>query len=367
MMRETAVLLMMAGAAAAAVTERPFGKLPDGRAVTLYTLTNGKIEAAIMNYGGTVVSLKTPDRQGKMGDVVLGFDSLDGYLGEHPYFGTLVGRYANRIAKGKFTLEGKTYTLAVNNATNHLHGGLKGFDKQLWEARIAGPQSLELRYVSKDGEEGYPGKLSVTVVYSLDEGALKIEYSATTGKTTVVNLTNHAYFNLGSDPTILDHQLMIKAARFTPVDASVIPTGELRPVAGTPFDFRTAQPIGARIGAADPQIKLGGGYDHNYVLDSASGALALAATVTEPKSGRVMEVLTMEPGVQLYTSNFLDGKLKGKGGRSYGKNAALCLETQHFPDSPNRAGFPSTVLKPGARYATTTVYRFSVQGSGRVN
>jgi aldose 1-epimerase len=375
-----AVLAGMA-TAAAGVSERPFGKLPDGRAVTLYTLSNGRIEAGIMNYGGTLVFLRTPDRQGNLGDVVLGFDSLEGYLREHPYIGALVGRYGNRIANGRFNLEGKTYTLARNNGPNHLHGGVKGFDKQFWEARAvpggapAGAKSaakqeasaLELRYVSKDGEEGYPGTLTVTVIYSLEDNGLKISYSAVTDRTTVVNLTNHAYFNLGTGSDIREHQLTMKASRFTPVDAGLIPTGELKPVAGTPFDFRTPMSIGARIQAADPQIALGGGYDHNFVLDSQDGSLALAAVVTEPKSGRVMEVWTQEPGVQFYTGNFLDGSVKGKGGRAYGRHAAFCLETQHFPDSPNRASFPSTVLKPGGRYSTTTVYRFRADGPGRVH
>jgi len=348
------------------VKKQPFGKTTDGQEVDLYTLanTNG-LEAAITNYGGIVVSLKAPDRNGKLDDVVLGFDTMNGYLKRHPYFGAVVGRYGNRIGQGKFTLNGVQHTLARNNGENHLHGGLKGFDKVVWKARDISDsqaQRLELTYLSKDGEEGYPGNLSVTVVYSLnDNNELRIDYSATTDKDTVVNLTNHSYFNLAGqgEGDILGHELTLNADRFTPVDAGLIPTGELRGVEGTPLDFRQPAAIGARINATDEQLKFGRGYDHNFVLASGGGSLALAARVHEPKTGRMLEVLTTEPGVQLYTGNFLDGTIRGKGGKVYNHRYGFCLETQHFPDSPNKPAFPSTVLKAGGRYQTTTVYRFS--------
>jgi len=348
------------------VTKRPFGQTAEGAAVELYTLTNQNgLEVAITNYGGAVVSIKAPDRNGNLADVVLGFDTLDGYLKEHPYFGSLIGRYGNRIGKGRFTLNGVAYVLARNNGENHLHGGLKGFDKVVWkpvEATAKDAQTLVLSYLSKDGEEGYPGNLSVTVTYSLnDANELRIDYAATTDKDTVVNLTNHSYFNLAGQGQgdILGHQVMTNADRFTPVDAGLIPTGELRSVEGTPFDFRKPTAIGARINQADQQLKLGRGYDHNFVLNRETEGLALAARVTEPGSGRVLEVLTTEPGLQFYTGNFLDGTIRGKGGKVYGQRYGFCLETQHFPDSPNKPSFPSTVLKPGQRYQSTTVYRFS--------
>jgi aldose 1-epimerase len=354
---------------AAGITSKPFGTTKSGTPVTLYTLTNANgLEATITNYGGIIVSLKTPDKTGKMGDVVLGFDSLDPYLGQHPNFGTLVGRYGNRIGKAKFSIDGKEYTLAKNNGENSLHGGVEGFGKKLWTAKEAkrkdGP-AVELTYTSKDGEEGFPGTLTSTVVYTLtNANELKIEYKATTDKTTVVNLTNHSYFNLAGSGDILNHQLMLAADRFTPVDAGLIPTGELKAVDGTPFDFRKPTAIGARINnVADEQIKLGGGYDHNFVLNGNAGTLRLAARVTEPTSGRWMEVSTTEPGVQFYTGNFLDGTIKGKGGQTYAKRAGLCLETQHFPDSPNKPAFPTTLLKPGATYQTTTVYKFGAAKS----
>ncbi len=324
------------------------------------------MEVAITNFGAIVVALKAPGRGGQFADVVLGFDSLDGYLKEHPYFGAIIGRYGNRIAKGRFKLNGVEYKLATNNGENHLHGGIKGFDKVVWAARdVSTPQApaLELRYTSKDGEEGYPGNLDVTVIYTLTEGnELRIDYSATTDKDTVVNLTNHSYFNLAGEGNgdILGHEMMINADAFTPVDAGLIPTGELKKVEGTPFDFRKPAAIGARINADDPQIRYGKGYDHNFVLNRKGGGLELAARVAEPKSGRVMEVLTTEPGIQFYSGNFLDGSVKGKGGKAYQHRYGFCLETQHFPDSPNKPNFPSTVLKPGGKYQTTTVYRFSV-------
>jgi len=346
------------------MTKRSYGQTKAGEAVDLFTLTNAAgVTASITNYGGIVTSLMVPDRAGKMADVVLGFDSLDGYLGEHPYFGALIGRYGNRIGKARFTLNGKTYKLAANNNGNHLHGGLVGFDKKVWTAAPVGDDTLELTYLSKDGEEGYPGNLSVKVRYTLTaDNELKLGYEATTDKATVLNLTNHSYFHLGGAGSgdSLGHRIQILADRFTPVDKGLIPTGELRPVEGTPFDFRTAHAIGEHIDADEEQIRLGGGYDHNFVLNSGGGSLATAAIVEEPVSGRKMEVLTTQPGVQFYTGNFLDGSVKGKGGIAYQKRFSLCLETQHFPDSPNKPKFPSVVLEPGARFESTTVYRFGV-------
>jgi aldose 1-epimerase len=337
-----------------------WGNTPEGQPVELYTLTNAKgSEARIMTYGGVVVSLKVPDRSGALGDVVAGFDNLEGYLTPPPYFGALIGRYGNRIGGGQFSLGGMVYHLAKNDGANHLHGGVRGFDKRLWSAKPLSPQSLELSYLSKDGEEGYPGNLSATVTYTLtDAQELRIEYLATTDKETVVNLTNHSYFNLAGEGDILAHQVMIHADRFTPVDKGLIPTGELKSVAGTPFDFQMAKAIGERIEQKDEQLMFGHGYDHNWVLNRTGSGLETAAKVTDPKSGRVMEVLTTEPGLQFYTGNFLDGTLKGKG-RVYTRRSAFCMETQHFPDSPNKPAFPSTVLKPGDTYRTTTIYRFS--------
>ncbi len=350
-------------------TKKPFGKTPDGQPVDLYVLTNKSgAEVSITNFGGAVVSLKVPDRNGKLADVVLGYDTADGYVKDKSYFGALVGRYGNRIAHAQFSLDGKTYTLAKNNGENSLHGGLKGFNKALWKAKILSKkdgQSLELSYLSKDGEEGFPGNLKVRVIYTwTDANALRIEDSATTDKKTVVNLTSHSYFNLAGQGSgdILGHQLMIQADKFTPVDPSLIATGELRDVAGTPFDFRKPTAIGARIDQDDEQLKLGGGYDHNFVVRrSADAGESLAARVVEPTSGRVLEVWTTEPGVQFYTGNFLDGKTAGKGGVTYPRRNAFCLETQHFPDSPNQPKFPSVVLAPGARYHTITTYKFSVE------
>lgn len=345
-----------------------FGKTADGQEVELYTLTNSRgVEVKITTYGGIVTSLKVPDRAGRMGDVVLGFDTLDPYLKGHPFFGTIVGRYGNRIAKGRFTLNGVEYKLATNNGENHLHGGIKGFDKAVWKAKPAAVKdgvALELSYLSKDGEEGYPGNLSVTVTYTLTEdNALRIDYAATTDKDTVVNLTHHSYFNLAGQGNgdILAHLMQIDADRFLPVDAGLIPTGELRPVKGTPMDFTRPTPIGARIEQDYEQLKFGRGYDHTWVINGASGRLRRAARVSDPATGRVMEVWTTEPGVQLYTGNFLDGTIRGKEDKVYPQRAGFCLETQHFPDSPNKPGFPSTVLKKGARYRSTTVYRFVSQ------
>jgi len=333
--------------------------------VDLYTLSNRNgMQAAITNYGGIVVSLTARDRKGAWGDVVLGFDSLNGYLKEHPYFGAIVGRYGNRIRRGHFVLDGKPYQLATNNAPNHLHGGVQGFDKVVWKATPQAPNGLKLEFTSPDGDQGYPGALRVQVVYTLtDDDELRIDYRATTSKPTIINLTNHSYFNLAGQGNgdVLNHRLKIAARRFAPVDATLIPTGELRAVKGTPFDFGSAHAIGERIGQADEQLKFGKGYDHNFVLDGGGGKLALAAEVYEPESGRVMKVLTTEPGVQLYTGNFLDGSLKGKQGKVYRQRYGFCLETQHFPDSPNRPTFPSVVLRPGETFESTTVYGFSVR------
>ena len=348
------------------IRKQPFGKIAEQNAVDLFTLTNAQgVEARIMTYGGTVVSLKVPDRTGKMGDVVLGHDTLEGYLKNNPYFGSIIGRYGNRIAKGRFSLGGRGYTLAKNNGENHLHGGTRGFDKVIWkpkEIRNKDGVGLALTYLSKDGEEGYPGNLAVTVVYTLtNQNELKIEYSATTDKETIVNLTNHSYFNLAGSGNILNHEAMIKADHFNPVDRGLIPTGELRSVKGTPMDFTESTAIGTRINQQDEQLIFGKGYDHNWVLNHADGTLGLAVRVVEPSSGRVMEVHTTEPGVQFYTGNFLDGSIKGKGSRVYEQRSGFCLETQHFPDSPNQPNFPSTVLKPGQKYTSTTVYKFSAQ------
>ncbi|WP_234735661.1 aldose epimerase family protein [Tellurirhabdus bombi] len=344
-----------------------FQKELDGKKTDLYTLKNDKgVQVAITNYGGRIVSLIVPDKDGQSVDVNLGYNSVDEYLSNsEDFFGSLIGRYGNRIAKGKFTLDGKEYTLPVNNGPNSLHGGKKGFNTKVWDAKQIDPKTVELTYVSKDGEEGYPGTLTTKVVYTLtDDNAIKIDYEATTDKSTVVNLTNHSYFNLngeGSGP-IADHLLTINADRYTPVDETLIPTGELAPVENTPFDFRKPTAIGTRADADHPQIKAGGGYDHNFVLNGGqTTAPRKIATVESPKTGIVMEVLTTEPGVQFYGGNFLNGKNKGKIGQAYEKRNAFCLETQHFPDSPNQASFPSTVLKPGQTYKTTTIYQFSTK------
>lgn len=345
-----------------------FGQTRDGQAVDIYTLKNaGGAEARITTYGGAVVSLKVPDRRGRFEDVVLGFEDIEGYQKTTTYIGSLVGRYANRIAKGRFTLGGTEYTLATNNGENHLHGGVRGFDKMVWKARplaARGGSALELTYFSKDGEEGYPGNLTVRVVYTLtDANELKIDYYATTDKDTVINLTNHNYYNLAGQGNgdILGHLLTLNASRFTPTDAGSIPTGELRAVRGTPFDFTRPTAIGARIEQDEEQLKLGKGYDHNFVINGRAGTLRLAARVAEPTTGRVMEVWTTEPGVQLYTGNYLDGSDVGKGGKLYRHRYGFCLETQHYPDSPNRPEFPSTVLRRGGRFRSTTVYKFSAR------
>ncbi|MEZ5402085.1 MAG: aldose epimerase family protein [Bryobacteraceae bacterium] len=349
------------------IKKRRYGRAPNGYQIDLYTLSNERgFEAAIMNYGGIVVSLKAGDKGGKYEDVVLGFDGLDGYLKEHPYFGALIGRYGNRIAKASFALNGVQYRLATNDGENHLHGGLRGFDKQVWSAEpiTTGEPALELRYLSRDGEEGYPGNLNVRVVYTVTaDDTLRIEYFANTDRPTVLNLTNHSYFNLlgQGNGDVLGHDIEIRADRFTPVNAGLIPTGELKPVAGTPFDFTHSTAIGARINDGDEQLRFGRGYDHNFVLNRSDAGLSLAARVHEPKSGRVMEVHTTEPGIQFYTGNFLDGSITGKGDRPYAQRYAFCLETQHFPDSPNRPEFPSVVLDPGKDFRTSTEYRFSAR------
>ena len=336
----------------------------DGKPVYLYTLTNAKgDEVKITNYGGIVTSWISPDKNGKRSSIVLGFDSLSGYLAKPPYFGAIVGRYGNRIAKGKFKIGDSTYSLAVNNGSNHLHGGLKGFDKQVWEATVANDSVpvLSLSYLSKDMEEGYPGNLKVNVVYTLtDDDALQIEYTAETDKPTVLNLTNHSYFNLTGDHrnTILDHKMMIKADYYTPVDTGLIPTGELKAVKGTPFDFNTPEKIGTRI------AQTGGnpvGYDHNYALKRSDNSLQEVVTVTDSLSGRKLELFTTEPGVQFYTGNFLDGSIKGSDGVPFNKNTGFCLETQHFPDSPNQPKFPSVLLKPGEKFHSITKYKLSTE------
>ena len=336
------------------VTKTPFGTLPDGSAVDLYTLSDGPFEARIMTYGGVLVSFKAPDHQGKTADVLLGFDDPGGYYDnfngkQNAFFGALIGRYANRIANGTFSLEGKTYHTPRNDGPNTLHGGTHGFNNVVWEAKAV-TNGVELSYLSKDGEMGFPGNLTATVTYTLEGGDLRIDYKATTDKPTVVNLTNHAYFNLAGDGDILQHQLTLHAAKFTPVDATLIPTGELKPVDGTPFDFRKPTAIGARIDAGDEQLKRGRGYDHNWVLDSHNDSLAEAAEVYEPKSGRVLKVLTTQPGIQFYSGNFLDGTVNGKSGTVYAHRSALCLETQHFPDSPNHPNFPSVELRPARSF-----------------
>jgi aldose 1-epimerase len=351
------------------IAKAAFGKTPDGTAVEIYTLRNSKgMEATIMTYGGIVTSLKVPDKNGKFDDIVLGYDNLDGYIKATPYFGALIGRYGNRIAKGKFSLDGVEYTLATNNAPNHLHGGLKGFDKVVWtveEAEVGehGPK-LELAYLSKDREEGYPGNLKVKATYTLlEDNALQVKFKATTDKDTVCNLTHHSYFNLAGGGDVLGHVVQINADTFTPVDSTLIPTGELVPVAGSPFDFRQPVVIGAHINETNnEQIKFSGGYDNNWVLNKKSaGELSLAARVSEPTSGRTMEVWTTSPGMQFYTGNFLDGTITGKGGWVYQFRNGFCMEPQGFPDSPNHPNFPTTELKPGEIYKNTIIYKFATE------
>jgi aldose 1-epimerase len=346
--------------------QQPFGQMPDGTSVDLYTLSNDRgVQVQITNYGGIIVSLNAPDRDGTPTDVVLGFDTLQEYVEHNPFFGALVGRYGNRIAHGRFTLDGVEYELATMRGLHHLHGGRVGFDKRVWAAQPVEKEGLvgiSLAYASPDGEEGYPGTLSTTVLYTLDAGGtLGIEYTATTDKPTIVNLTNHSYFNLAGAGSgdVLGHELLINADRFTPVDDTLIPTGELRDVSGTPFDFRQLTPIGARIDADNEQLRYGGGYDHNWVLNGTSGTMRLAARAYEPMSGRQLEVHTTEPGVQFYSGNMMPPRIEGKDDQVYVRRGGFCLETQHYPDSPNQPTFPSTVLRPGEVYHTTTTFSFS--------
>ena len=354
-------LVPLASHLEAKVTKSEFGNMPDGTKVEIYTLEEGAIKARVMTYGARLVSLEVPDRNGKVADIVLGYESLAGYTADpKSYFGSIVGRYGNRIAHATFTLDGKRYQLPANDGVNTLHGGIKGFDKLLWQGKEI-PHGVELTLVSKDGDQGFPGTLTSRVRYTLEAHALKIEYFATTDKDTVLNLTNHSYFNLAGEGQgdILNHLVMLPADRYTPVDSGLIPTGELAPVAGTPLDFHHPTAIGARINDENEQLKLGGGYDHNYVLNGKIGVLQQAARVVEPTTGRVLTVETTQPGVQFYSGNFLDGTLHGKQGHVYAKHSGFCLETQHFPDSPNHPKFPTSELKPGETYHEVTIFGFS--------
>ena len=354
-----AILTGCQSSGTSSISREDWGQLEDGRQVDLFTLKSQTgLEAKISNFGGIITSLQTPDKEGNMENVVLGFNSLQPYLEGTPYFGALIGRYGNRIAGGEFELNGNNYELAQNDGSNHLHGGIKGFDKVLWDAQIIGDATtpaLELSYMSEDGEEGYPGNLKVTVVYTLKEDSLEIEYTATTDQATPINLTNHSYYNLSGKGDILDHRLTLNASHYTPVDSTLIPTGEIKPVDGTPFDFTEPHVVGERID------KVAGGYDHNFVLDKQEKeGLQFAARVKDPKSGRVMEIFTEEPAIQFYSGNFLDGSLKNEE-RTFTKYAGLCLETQHFPDSPNQPNFPSTILEPEETYNTRTIMVFSTE------
>jgi aldose 1-epimerase len=347
------------------ISDAAFDKMVDGKQVKLYHLKKGNLQVAITNYGAKIVSLLAPDKQGQLADVELGYDNIDQYVNtKERYYGGIVGRYGNRIAKGKFKVDGKEYTLATNNGANHLHGGKKGFNDVVWDAEQPNDHTLKLHYLSKDGEEGYPGNLDITLTYELtDSNEVKIDYTATTDKATVVNLTNHSFFNLhgAGNGDINDHIMYINADKYTPVDSTLIPKGKLEPVKGTPMDFTTPTKIGERVDADFEQLKFGKGYDHNYVLNKKGKELSLAATVQEPQSGRFLEVWTTEPGVQFYGGNFLDGTDKGKEGKTYVHRGAFCLETQHYPDSPNQPSFPSVVLKPGETYTSTCVYKFGVK------
>ena len=370
------ILAWSAACARGAPRPQPFGMTHRGEAVSLYTLKNAHgMEAKVLDYGGIIVSLRVPDRNGRLDDVVLGFDSLGDYERGSPYFGAIIGRYGNRIARGRFTLDGRTYTLATNNGPNHLHGGVRGFDKVIWSVtpfQRSDSVGLVMNYTSPDGEEGYPGTLRATVTYTLtDKNEFIFDYQATTDRPTPVNLTQHSYFNLAGDGKgdILGHVVTLNADRFTPVDSTLIPTGEMKSVAGTPFDFRTSTAIGARIDRNDEQLRYGRGYDHNFVLNKGGrggkggieGDVTLAAHVYEPTTGRVMEISTTEPGLQFYSGNFLDSTLRGKQGVVYGRRSGFAMETQHFPDSPNKPAFPSTILRPGEEYRSRTIYRFGVQ------
>jgi aldose 1-epimerase len=344
------------------VSSKNFGTMCDGEEVRIFSITNDRgMEVRAINYGGIIASIKVPDRNGYLDDVVLGHDSLEGYLHRTRYFGVLIGRFANRIACGRFTLNGVAYQLAVNNGQNHLHGGVRGFDKVVWAAQEI-DDGVELNYVSKDGEENYPGNLSATVTYRLnDANELRLDYYASTDRDTIINLTNHSYFNLAGSGTILNHELQIQADAFTPIDETLIPTGEIRDVAGTAMDFRSSTSIGALMDKDDDQLRFARGYDHNFVLRGEPGTLRTIAKLYEPQSGRTMEVITTQPGLQFYSGNYLDGTLVGRSGRAYLRNSGCCLEAQHFPDSPNQPTFPSTVLRPGEKYHHTTIYRFTVE------
>ncbi len=344
------------------INSERFGTTPCGSNIRLFTLANNQgMEVRIINYGGIITTIKVPDRTGRVDDVVLGHDTLEGYLNRTRFFGALIGRHANRIARGRFAIEGIEYSLAINNGMNHLHGGVKGFDKVVWEAEEV-DRGLRVSYLSKDGEEQYPGNLRAVVTYSLSEAnELRLDYEATTDKDTIINLTNHSYFNLAGEGTILDHELTVEADAFTPVDQTLIPTGEIQDVKGSPMDFRSPAAIGKRINDDSEQLRFaGGGYDHNFVLRSGEEGFRKAATVHDRKTGRVLEVSTTEPGLQFYSGNFLDGSIIGKGGRAYVKYSGCCLETQHFPDSPNHPNFPATLLRPGEEYRHMTVFKFSV-------
>jgi len=368
----TAALLLLAAACArdreASISRAPFGRTPERAAVEGFTLTNAHgVELQVITYGAIIVSLRVPDRTGQLDDVVLGYDSLAGYRRDTPYFGAIVGRYGNRIAKGRFTLDGKTYRLATNDGPNHLHGGVKGLDKVVWQAepfRNDSGVGVVFTHTSPDGDEGYPGTLAARVTYTLtDRDELIVDYHATTDKATPVNLTQHSYFNLAGDGRrdILGHELWVNADSFTPVDSTLIPTGEIASVEGTPFDFRTPAAIGARISADHAQLRVGGGYDHNFVLRQEDAAIGRAARVIEPTTGRTLDIYTTEPGLQFYSGNFLDGSITGKGGQVYRRRYGFCLETQHFPDSPNKPQFPSTILRPGQEYRSRTVFVFGVE------
>jgi aldose 1-epimerase len=341
------------------IKESPFGTLPDGRTAQLFTLRNSQgTVIRVTNYGLIITDIQTADSKGQLGTIVLGFDNLEQYLQKHPFFGAIAGRVANRIARGKFSLNGKEYSLAINNGPNHLHGGLKGFDKQLWEVTRVGSNALEFGYLSKDGEEGYPGNLRLKVTYTLgDNNELQIDYFAETDEPTPINVTNHSYFNLSGADTVREHRIRLNADHYTPVDDTLIPTGQIAPVQGTPFDFRQEKTIGQDLDKLKPQFP---GYDHNFVLNGPAGSMKLAARVVEPGTGRTLEVHTTEPGMQFYSGNFLDGTLKGHGGKVYQQYAGFCLETQHFPDSINQPNFPNTVLKPGQPYRSQTIFRFGV-------
>jgi aldose 1-epimerase len=352
----------------ATVTVAPFGRTPDGQAVEVYTLTNARgMQVRAITYGAIIQAIRVPDRSGHLGDVTLGYDSLQGYLTDSPYFGAVVGRYANRIARGRFTLEGRTYRLAANNGPNHLHGGVKGYDKVVWRARSfhrGDTVGVRFEHTSPDGDQGYPGTVRVSVGYSLTPAnELIVEYHGTTDRPTPLNLSQHSYFNLAGEGSgdILRHVLTIDADRYTPVDSTLIPTGELASVAGTPFDFRRPTAIGACIARPDPQLERGKGYDHNFVLRRSGGGLVHAVHVLDPASGRTLDISTTEPGLQFYSGNFLDGTIRGKAGHVYGHRSGLVLETQHFPDSPNHPAFPSTILRPGKEYFSRTLFRFGVE------